>query len=187
MGCLSYAWWKVSSFPHSFSLVSGHSIRSKQCCSEFDDYILFSAVLGRVSCDDYTVDWRRCFENCSRIPGHWIEAPPAADAVWASYLVLPPSKMDPAGKAGPKKKKRKKKWPRKMYACTCQVTSKLKACSTVMEIAECWVCGSILEVLFAQVQSSEQLESSLGLGSMLDIGKDQKEPLRCKFNLVSVQ
>ncbi|KAG0617691.1 hypothetical protein M758_4G008000 [Ceratodon purpureus] len=46
----------------------------------------------------------------SRIPGHWIEPPPPADAVWASYLVRPPSKTETAakGKAEPKAKKRRK-------------------------------------------------------------------------------
>lgn len=26
---------------------------------------------------------------CSRIPGHWVQPPPPADEVWASYLVQP--------------------------------------------------------------------------------------------------
>ncbi|XP_024373957.1 U11/U12 small nuclear ribonucleoprotein 59 kDa protein [Physcomitrium patens] len=34
----------------------------------------------------------------SRIPGHWVEAPPPADAIWATYLVQPTSKKVEAEK-----------------------------------------------------------------------------------------
>ena len=51
-----------------------------QCCASCgvlsESHIIFSLIVNIAPA-------------CSRIPGHWVQPPPPADEVWASYLVQP--------------------------------------------------------------------------------------------------